>query len=543
MGAQPFEGGVAACLSNCLPRCSRWLLLTAKQGQGALKISSVESQHISCAILASQGQCLLTKLETKLPELYYNSMTPKTFKEMKNSIKEENFMQTHPCSEDQDRKKKDPADCTLEIQLIKECKMSIWTETKTYLPMEPLCTPKLRETTRHKPEGMAKNVPYRLPDTINVDGDVSFDEGDILQFLPGRQGQERAKDPNGCDMALPSVQDFNAEYSSPIITKLMAMLTTVKELTVFNEKRHFSTPSQCQVNRQESGYITEVSSHIFVHVIGLLEATAAMLHKGSDIACKLRQLQEQMGSLMGANCSERLVLKVSGSRRTGAGKKLKLREADPRAQLPLAGKQLRIMGNHMSLGAKTVLVTLQLMLLINNQTVYDPGTWDQTEVKICSAKLSKPLKEARTESRWKWAHRSWEEAQVERSGPVHTTAPRRYLLLPRRESKKDQGDLVKDTSGDAGEEKTATTTQAKTFVNEDRYKESCSPNLLFWMSCSTVFPIAPTTCGPAAHTLVVIASTPCGTEETERKEIEGYCCFIAAVNQATGEDVLEMVTS
>lgn len=35
--------------------------------------------------------------------------------------------------------------------------------------------------------------------------------------------------------------------------------------------RYFSTPSQCQVNRQESGYITEVSSHIFVHVIGLLE--------------------------------------------------------------------------------------------------------------------------------------------------------------------------------------------------------------------------------------------------------------------------------
>lgn len=67
------------------------------------------------------------------------------------------------------------------------------------------------------------------------------------------------------------------------------------------------------------------------------------------------------------------------------------------------------------------------------------------------------------------------------------------------------------------EEKTATTTQAKIFVNEDIYKESCSPNLLFWMSCSTVFPIAPTTCGPAAHTLVVIASIPCGTEETERK--------------------------
>lgn len=31
-------------------------------------------------------------------------MTPKTFKEVKNSIKEENFMQTHPCSEDQDSK-------------------------------------------------------------------------------------------------------------------------------------------------------------------------------------------------------------------------------------------------------------------------------------------------------------------------------------------------------------------------------------------------------------------------------------------------------
>ncbi|EOB04691.1 hypothetical protein Anapl_04998 [Anas platyrhynchos] len=75
-------------------------------------------------------------------------------------------------------------------------------------------------------------------------------------------------------------------------------------------------------------------------------------------------------------------IKVTGHRRTGAGKKLKLREADPRTQLPLAGKQLRIMGNHMSLETKTVLVTLQLILFINNQTVYDPEIWDQIEVKV-----------------------------------------------------------------------------------------------------------------------------------------------------------------
>ena len=31
---------------------------------------------------------------------------------------------------------------------------------------------------------------------------------------------------------------------------------------------------------------------------------------------------------------------------------------------------------------KTVLVTLQLILLINNQTVYEPETWDQPEVKV-----------------------------------------------------------------------------------------------------------------------------------------------------------------
>ncbi|EOB06042.1 hypothetical protein Anapl_12616 [Anas platyrhynchos] len=68
--------------------------------------------------------------------------------------------------------------------------------------------------------------------------------------------------------------------------------------------------------------------------------------------------------------------------RTGAGEKLKLREADLCTQLPLAGKQLRIMGNHTSLGTKTVLVTLQLILLINNWTVYEPEIWDQTEVKV-----------------------------------------------------------------------------------------------------------------------------------------------------------------
>ncbi|EOB04524.1 hypothetical protein Anapl_01428 [Anas platyrhynchos] len=49
-------------------------------------------------------------------------------------------------------------------------------------------------------------------------------------------------------------------------------------------------------------------------------------------------------------------------------------------------------------------------------------------MKIGLARLSKLLREARTESRWKWTHQSWEEAQAERSGPVHTTAPRWYLL-------------------------------------------------------------------------------------------------------------------
>ena len=40
------------------------------------------------------------------------------------------------------------------------------------------------------------------------------------------------------------------------------------------------------------------------------------------------------------------------------------------------------MGNHTSLGTKTVLVTLQLILLVNNQTVYDPETRDQIDVKV-----------------------------------------------------------------------------------------------------------------------------------------------------------------
>ncbi|XP_068535443.1 maestro heat-like repeat-containing protein family member 2B [Anas acuta] len=44
-------------------------------------------------------------------------------------------------------------------------------------------------------------------------------------------------------------------------------------------------------------------------------------------------------------------------------------------------------------------------------------------MKIASAKVSKPLREARTESRWKWEHRCSEEAQAERSGPAHTAAP------------------------------------------------------------------------------------------------------------------------
>jgi len=40
------------------------------------------------------------------------------------------------------------------------------------------------------------------------------------------------------------------------------------------------------------------------------------------------------------------------------------------------------MRNHTSLGTKIVLVTLQLILLINNWTVYEPQIWDQTEVKV-----------------------------------------------------------------------------------------------------------------------------------------------------------------
>lgn len=45
------------------------------------------------------------------------------------------------------------------------------------------------------------------------------------------------------------------------IVKLIPLYPTLK--TFFNTKSN--------VNRQESGYITEVSSHIFVHVIGLFE--------------------------------------------------------------------------------------------------------------------------------------------------------------------------------------------------------------------------------------------------------------------------------
>ena len=40
------------------------------------------------------------------------------------------------------------------------------------------------------------------------------------------------------------------------------------------------------------------------------------------------------------------------------------------------------MGNHMSLETQNVLVTLQLIPFISNQTVYDPETWDQIEVKV-----------------------------------------------------------------------------------------------------------------------------------------------------------------
>ena len=40
------------------------------------------------------------------------------------------------------------------------------------------------------------------------------------------------------------------------------------------------------------------------------------------------------------------------------------------------------MGNHTSLETKTVLVTLRLILLLNNWTVYDPEIWDQIEVKV-----------------------------------------------------------------------------------------------------------------------------------------------------------------
>ncbi|EOA94108.1 hypothetical protein Anapl_17196 [Anas platyrhynchos] len=70
------------------------------------------------------------------------------------------------------------------------------------------------------------------------------------------------------------------------------------------------------------------------------------------------------------------------SKHTRAGKKVKVREVDPRTQLPLTDQQLCIMGNHTSLGTKTVLVTLQLILLINNRTVYEPEIWDQIEVKV-----------------------------------------------------------------------------------------------------------------------------------------------------------------
>ncbi|EOB04530.1 hypothetical protein Anapl_16811 [Anas platyrhynchos] len=79
-------------------------------------------------------------------------------------------------------------------------------------------------------------------------------------------------------------------------------------------------------------------------------------------------------NLVKANRSEKLIQKVAGNRRTRAGEKLELREADLRTQLPLAAKQLRIMGNHTSLETRTVLITLQLILLVNNRTVYDSET-------------------------------------------------------------------------------------------------------------------------------------------------------------------------
>ncbi|EOB08829.1 hypothetical protein Anapl_13615 [Anas platyrhynchos] len=131
-------------------------------------------------------------------------------------------------------------------------------------------------------------------------------------------------------------------------------------------------------NSLEFLYIPLAELLIYCTFWGAVETTVVLT---TPLVFKEVGQQRSFTHLYQANRSEKLVLKVTGNECTRAGKKLKLREVDPRTQPPLVGKQLHIMGNHTSLETKTVLVTLQLILLINNQTVYDPELWDQIEVK------------------------------------------------------------------------------------------------------------------------------------------------------------------
>ncbi|EOA95575.1 hypothetical protein Anapl_17148 [Anas platyrhynchos] len=62
-------------------------------------------------------------------------------------------------------------------------------------------------------------------------------------------------------------------------------------------------------------------------------------------------------------------------------------------------KQRNERNKETSLGTKTVLVTLQLILLLNNRTVYEPEMSDQIEVKVwdSATKNDKVAAEQQTE--------------------------------------------------------------------------------------------------------------------------------------------------
>jgi len=73
--------------------------------------------------------------------------------------------------------------------------------------------------------------------------------------------------------------------------------------------------------------------------------------------------------------------------------------------------------NHTSLETKNVLVTLQFIPFITNQTVYNPETWDQSKVKLWDS----PTKNDKVAVGWHGTWRAVSEALKSHVGPQSET--------------------------------------------------------------------------------------------------------------------------